>query len=69
MKIQAVVLWVMTLCSDVVGYQCFRGPSIFTLNVEAAWHDVITKNTINLNHWYDGTTTFALAFCFTVKRW
>jgi hypothetical protein len=26
MKIQVVVFWVMTLCIDVVGYQCFRGP-------------------------------------------
>jgi hypothetical protein len=25
MKIQSAVFWVRTMCSDVVGYQCFRG--------------------------------------------
>jgi len=29
MKIQVVVFWVMTLCSDVVGNQRFGGPSSF----------------------------------------
>jgi len=27
MKIQIMVLWVVTMCSILVGYQCFRGPS------------------------------------------
>jgi hypothetical protein len=25
LKVQIVVLWVVTVCSNVVGYQCFRG--------------------------------------------
>jgi len=37
-KVQVKFFWVMTLCSVVVGYQCFRGPSslLFTLKMEAA---------------------------------
>jgi len=34
MKIQVMVSWVLTLCSDVVGYQCFRGPCCFHLQGE-----------------------------------
>jgi hypothetical protein len=29
MKIQVVVFWVLTPCTDVVGYQCFGGPHCF----------------------------------------
>jgi hypothetical protein len=34
-KVHFMVFWVMTLCSDVVGYQHFGGH--FTLKMEAAW--------------------------------
>jgi len=27
--IQVMVFWVMTVCSDVTGYQCFGGPCYF----------------------------------------
>jgi len=33
-KIQVEVFWVVTLCSIVVGYQCFRGPCCFHLQGE-----------------------------------
>jgi len=26
LKIHVMIFWDMTLCSDVVGYQCFEGP-------------------------------------------
>jgi hypothetical protein len=39
-KIQVEVFWVVTPCSVVVGYQCFRGPCClhlhFTIKMEAA---------------------------------
>jgi hypothetical protein len=31
MKIQVMVIWLMTLCSDVVGYLYFGGPCCFLL--------------------------------------
>jgi hypothetical protein len=31
---QVMVFWVMTLCSDVVGYQCFSGPCCLCLQGE-----------------------------------
>jgi len=34
MKIQVVVFWVVTPYSDVVGYQCFRGPCCLPLRVK-----------------------------------
>jgi len=39
MKIQVVVFWVMTPCSDVVGYESFGGPCSFHLQSEmsGAW--------------------------------
>jgi len=44
-KIQVEVFWVVTLCIDAIGYQCFGGPCCLhlhldfdlTLNMEAAW--------------------------------
>jgi len=35
MKIQVVVFWVMTPCSDVVAYQCFGGPCCLHVHPEA----------------------------------
>jgi len=32
-KIQAVVFWLVTQCSDVAGYQYFRGPCCLTLKM------------------------------------
>jgi hypothetical protein len=41
MKIQVVVLWIVTLCSDVVGYKHFGEPCYlhlhFTLKMEMEW--------------------------------
>jgi hypothetical protein len=32
--LQYMVFWVMTMCNDVVGYQCFRGPCCLCLKGE-----------------------------------
>jgi hypothetical protein len=41
MKIQVADFCVVTLCSDAIGYQCFRGPCCLLhqgeLKMEAAW--------------------------------
>jgi len=37
MKIQVVILWVMTPCSDVAGYQCFGGNCCLHLQGEVKW--------------------------------
>jgi hypothetical protein len=38
-NIQAEVFWIVTPCSVMVGYQCFKGhaASISSLQIEAAW--------------------------------
>jgi len=45
-KIHVLVFWIMTLCSDVVGYQCFGGSCYFTPKMEAAW----PSKTLVFNH-------------------
>jgi len=41
MKIQVMVFWVVTLCSDVVGYQLFGGLCCLHFGVETAWSSEI----------------------------
>jgi len=40
MKIQVVVMWVVTPCNDVVGYRRFGGPCCFHLQVVTTCSDV-----------------------------
>jgi hypothetical protein len=41
MKFQVAIFWVVTLCSDVVGYQCFGGPCCLHLQVVTLCNDVL----------------------------
>jgi len=43
MKIQVAVFWVVTLCSSVVGYQCFRGLCCLHLHGDVVSYHITTQ--------------------------
>jgi hypothetical protein len=46
MKIQVMVFWVLTPCSDVVGYQIFRGPYYLQLQGEVKMEAARSSETL-----------------------
>jgi hypothetical protein len=59
-KIPIDIFWVVTSCSDVIGYQRLRGPWCFHLqgSMDPLWyptsslHEVTTQNRLRLEHCY-----------------